>query len=219
MSDTDSFINEVSEEVRQDQLYGYLRKYGWIAGVLVLVLVGGTALNEARRASNEASAEKFGDDVITAMLNNDSSARVASLASIDAPSTQSEVILAFLKSGEEAQESASYEAATAELEKIKANPEAAQVYQDLAAFKAALLLGEDVASADRKSAFEAIIVPGGAFRLLAEEQVALIEVEMGEKDAAIARLTAIYEDAEVTTSLRQRVGQWQLALGVKTEAS
>lgn len=219
MSDTDSFINEVSEEVRQDQLFGYLRKYGWIAGVLVLVLVGGTALNEARRASNEASAEKFGDDVITAMLNNDSSARVASLASIDAPSTQSEVILAFLKSGEEAQESASYEAATAELEKIKANPEAAQVYQDLAAFKAALLLGEDVASADRKSAFEAIIVPGGAFRLLAEEQVALIEVEMGEKDAAIARLTAIYEDAEVTTSLRQRVGQWQLALGVKTEAS
>lgn len=219
MSDTDSFIDEVSEEVRQDRLFGYLRKYGWIAGVFILVLVGGTAVIEARRASNEAAAEKFGDSVITAMLNNESATRVTELAAVEAPSTQSEVILAFLKSGEEAQDSASYGKAIAELEAIKNNPEASQVYIDLAGFKAALLLGADVDAGERKSAFEALIVPGGAFRLLAEEQVALIEVEMGERDAAISRLNAISEDAEITGSLRQRVEQWKVTLGVQTEAT
>lgn len=216
MSDTDSFIDEVSEEVRQDRLFGYLRKYGWIAGVFVLILVGGTAFNEARLASAEASAEQFGDDVIAAMLNNDSATRVTELAEIDAPSPQANVILAFLQSGEEALGTDGSDAAIAALEAIKATPEAAQVYHDLAGFKAALLLGADVPAGDRKAAFEALIVPGNAFRLLAEEQVALIEVEMDDKDAAIARLNAISEDAELTSNLRQRVEQWKLVLGVET---
>ena len=38
MSDTDSFIDEVSEEVRRDKLFGYIRKYGWIAITSVLLL-------------------------------------------------------------------------------------------------------------------------------------------------------------------------------------
>jgi len=31
MSDTDSFINEVTEEVRRDRLYGMFRRWGWFA--------------------------------------------------------------------------------------------------------------------------------------------------------------------------------------------
>ncbi|AML52317.1 hypothetical protein [Falsihalocynthiibacter arcticus] len=216
MSDTDSFIDEVSEEVRQDRLFGYMRKYGWVAGALVLLLVGGTAVNEARRASAQASAESFGDEVITAMLNNESAARVTELAVIQAPSPQANVILAFLQSGEETLGSEGSDAAIAALDVIKASPESAQVYRDLAGFKAALLLGAGVPAADRKAAFAALIVPGSAFRLLAEEQVALIEVEMDDKDAAIARLNSISQDAELTSSLRQRVEQWKLVLGVKT---
>jgi len=49
MSDTDSFIDEVTEEVRRDQLYGYLRKYGWIAAVVILAIVCGAAWNEYRK--------------------------------------------------------------------------------------------------------------------------------------------------------------------------
>ena len=36
MSETDSFIDEVNEEVRRDRLYGALRRYGWIAILAVL---------------------------------------------------------------------------------------------------------------------------------------------------------------------------------------
>ena len=34
MSETDSFLQEVSEELRRDKLYRNMRKYGWI-GVLL----------------------------------------------------------------------------------------------------------------------------------------------------------------------------------------
>ena len=32
MHDSDSFISEVSEEVRRDRLYAALRRYGWLIG-------------------------------------------------------------------------------------------------------------------------------------------------------------------------------------------
>ena len=38
MSDTDSFIEEVTEEVRRDRLYKFLRKYAWV-GILAVVTI------------------------------------------------------------------------------------------------------------------------------------------------------------------------------------
>ncbi|WP_380052915.1 hypothetical protein ACFE33_10120 [Falsihalocynthiibacter sp. SS001] len=219
MSDTDSFIDEVNEEVRQDRLFGYLRKYGWIGGLLVVALVGGTAVVETQRASKIAAAEDFGDQIITALMNDATADRVSALSEIEAPSQQSDVVLSFLRSGELVEEGDTAAQAVAELEAIEQNPEAAQIYKELAAFKAALLLPQSTDASERKAAFEALIVAGGTFRLLAEEQVALIEAEMGDTDAAIARLNAISQDAELTVSLRQRVNQWKLALGAETEAS
>ena len=46
MSETDSFIEEVSEEVRKDRLFAIMRKYGWIALLAVLLMVSGTAYRE-----------------------------------------------------------------------------------------------------------------------------------------------------------------------------
>ena len=43
MSDVDSFIDEVSEEVRRERLYIALRRYGWIGVLAVLLLVGGAS--------------------------------------------------------------------------------------------------------------------------------------------------------------------------------
>jgi fermentation-respiration switch protein FrsA (DUF1100 family) len=41
VSDTDSFIDEVTEEVRRDRLFGLMKRYGWIAALAVLLIVGG----------------------------------------------------------------------------------------------------------------------------------------------------------------------------------
>ena len=44
MSNPDSFIDEVTEEVRRDRLFAIFRKYGWIGAVLVALIVGGVVL-------------------------------------------------------------------------------------------------------------------------------------------------------------------------------
>ena len=46
VSDTDSFIEEVSEEVRRDRLFKIFKKYAWVAVLVVVLLVGGAAFNE-----------------------------------------------------------------------------------------------------------------------------------------------------------------------------
>ena len=56
MSDTDSFIDEVTEEVRRDRLFGLMKRYGWIAALAVLLIVGGAAWNEWRKAQDRAAA-------------------------------------------------------------------------------------------------------------------------------------------------------------------
>ena len=40
MSNPDSFIDEVTEEVRRDKLFALFRKWGWVGVLLVVVIVG-----------------------------------------------------------------------------------------------------------------------------------------------------------------------------------
>ena len=66
MSNPESFIDEVTEEVRRDKLFAAFRKYGWIGGLLVAVVVGGTAWTEWRKSTEAAAAQAFGDAILTA---------------------------------------------------------------------------------------------------------------------------------------------------------
>jgi hypothetical protein len=66
MSNTDSFIDEVTEEVRRDRLFGYFRRYGWIPAVVIVALVGGTAYNEWSKAQVAQVAQARGDALLDA---------------------------------------------------------------------------------------------------------------------------------------------------------
>ena len=71
MSETDSFIEEVTEEVRRDRLFGLMRRYGWIAVLAVLLIVGGAAYREYSRAAEQAAARALGDALLAALDNED----------------------------------------------------------------------------------------------------------------------------------------------------
>ena len=211
MSDSDSFISEVSEEVRKDQLFGYIKRFGWIAVLLILLLVGGAAYNEYTKAQNDAAAQATGDALVAALNEDDLEARAQKLAEID-PAGPAAAVTGLLTAA--AQEQAGDSAAAyATLTALAANPQVPQTYRDVAVFKSALIVTDETDPAARRQTLEQLAVPGQPFRLLAQEQLALLDVAAGQTEAAIATLRAISEDAEVTRGLRDRAQSLIVALG------
>jgi len=212
MSDTDSFIEEVTEEVRRDRLFLLFKRYGWIAAALIVVIVAGASFNEYRKAQERAAAELLGDDIIAALAANDAQGRAEALSGIQAQSPGGSAMLQFLTAATQA-ESGETGNAVDELAEIARSGDLPEIYRQIATFKALTLQSETLPVADRRLQFEALAQPGAPLRLLAQEQLALIDIAEGDTKAAIDRLQAILEDAETTTDLQQRASQVIVALG------
>ena len=212
MSDTDSFINEVTEEVRRDQLFGYLRRYGWIAVAVIVLVVGGAAFNEYRKSQERAKAQALGDAMLVALNNDEASDRAAALAQVNAETPEGVAVLALLQAGAFA-DSGDTDAAIAALAQVESASDAPLIYRQIATFRSLLLQSDTLDAATRRAQFETLAVPGVPFRLLAEEQLALIDIEAGDVDGAIARLRPMLDDAEASAGLQRRALQAIVALG------
>ncbi|MGX9350120.1 DUF2659 family protein [Shimia sp. W99] len=213
MSDTDSFIEEVTEEVRRDRLFAMIRRYGWIAVVVIVLIVGAAAWNEWNKAQARAAAEATGDALLAAIEANDDAARIAALKEADIASPQAQIIADFLLATHQITDGDSAGAA-ATLDGIaSAGGDVPEIYRQIAAFKAILARGSDMPMADRRIALEAMAAPGMPLALLAQEQLAMADIEEGKSDEAISRLNAIIADANVSAGLRQRASQLIVSLG------
>lgn len=217
MSDTDSFIEEVSEEVRRDRLFQLMKRYGWIAVVVIVVLVGGAAFNEWRKAQNRSQAEALGDSIMTALLKETTEERRSALDGVTAAGGASAVV-ELLKSTVDLEAGAS-DQAIADLQSVATDPEMPKIYSQLAELKLVMMSSETLTPQERIARLEPLTVPGDPYRLLAEEQIAIAEIADGQTDAAIQRLQALLADGEVTTGLRRRVSQLIVAMGGELDAA
>ncbi|HBM58222.1 MAG TPA: hypothetical protein DD444_03435 [Citreicella sp.] len=218
MSNSDSFIDEVTEEVRRDRLFTAMRRYGWIGVVAVVALVGGAAWREYDAAQDRARAQDFGSALSTALAAEAPAARAEAVQQVTAPDAAAAALRDLLAAAE-LSAAGDEAAAAALLEQTAANGDLAEIYRDIAAFKAVSGAGDALTPEDRRLRLEAMAVPGKPLRLLAEEQLALLDIEAGETEAAISRLQAIQNDAETTAGLRQRASQLIVALGGTPETA
>ncbi|MBU0643632.1 MAG: tetratricopeptide repeat protein [Alphaproteobacteria bacterium] len=216
MSQTDSFIDEVTEEVRRDKFYAFLRKYGWIGILAVCVLVGGAAWNEYAKAQARTQAEAMGDALTSALEGADATARAQALAEIGGEGDV-RVITAMLRAGE-LHAAGDAKGAIAALAPFTADAMLDPVYRDLAVLKTAMIGAGDIPAEERVSQLAGIAAPGAPYRLLAEEQIAAAQVEMGQVEAAIDGYRAISQDGEASNALRRRALQMIVALGADPAA-
>ena len=212
MSETDSFIEEVSEEVRKDRLFALMRKYGWIAVLAVLLVVSGTAYREYSITQRILEAEKTGDAILAAMELETNSQRAEAIGKIESEEQNTKIILHFLQAAELSSASAPQQAA-ALLQSIEDLTKIGKEYSDLAEFKKLLLEKTGLSDEQRLLDLTAIANSASAYRLLAEEQIALIELGSGQIKEALNRLSRVLEDASISDGLRQRASQLKIVLG------
>ncbi|WP_103255665.1 hypothetical protein [Tabrizicola aquatica] len=209
MSNPDSFIEEVTEEVRRDRLFGLFRKYGWIGVLVVVAIVAGAAWNEWSKSRAEARAEAFGDALIDALDQGTPDERRAALEAISVDGQQGAILQLILASDPQADRAATLAA----LERLAADATLPASYRDLAVLRRVTVAGAEMPLADRRTALQGIATPGRPYRTLAEEQLAYLLIEEGQRDAAIAALQALMQDQKSSGALRARAGQVITALG------
>ena len=218
MSDTDSFIEEVTEEVRRDRLYGLLRRYGWIAALVVVLIVGGAAWSEYRKAQIRAQAQGLGDQILAALTGETPTSRLAGLETINSDTPGAAAVVSFIAAAE-AQQAGETERAVALLDAVAVNGDLPLIYTQIAAFKSLVLQADTMDAGTRRQQLEALAQPGAPLALLAQEQIALQDVADGNRDAAIERYQSILQDAAVSADLQQRALQVIVALGGTPEVA
>ena len=210
MSNNESFIQEVSEEVRRDRLYRILKKWGWIGIAVIVALVGGASFNEWNKDSKMNSARNLGDRVLSAVANKDPiELKDIEISNISQDMFIKNLLSAILLSDNK------LDASKMALEEIRDIPGISKTYRELNTFKLGLLVLKEgnLTDDERLSVFEGLVEPGSPFRLLAKEQQALILIEQGKLELAIKALTEISVDSETTASLKRRVTQLRISLG------
>ncbi|MEO0677287.1 MAG: hypothetical protein AAFZ02_07000 [Pseudomonadota bacterium] len=209
MSNTDGFIAEVEEELRRDKFTALLRRYGWIAALAIIALVGGTGFNEYRKATATAEAEARGDAISAALEAPTSGARAEALAAEGG-------ILESFMAASEFQAAGDDAAAAAVLAELAAQPELSPLYRDLAQVKR-LAIDTEIDANERALILSALSAPGAPYRTVAQELAALDQVAAGEQDAAITAFQALLQDADASDVQKRRVAEILVALGAEPE--
>jgi hypothetical protein len=216
VSNSDSFIDEVTEDLRRDRLFGLMRRYGWIAVIAILVLVGGAAWNEWQKVQRQAAAETAGTSLLAALRQPDAGARAAAISALEVRGGEAAAVL--LIEAASLVEAGDAAAADARLRTVADDPAHPRVWRDLAALKRVMIAGSALAAADRAAVLDALAAPGAPFRILALEQRALALVAAGDRDGAITVLEDLMVDQESSPEVRVRSAQILVALGAAGEA-
>ena len=211
LSNPESFIDEVNEELKRERLFGLMKRYGWIAVVLVLLVVGGAAWNEWNKARQTATAQAFGDAVLAALNESDAGSRAGALnalaeeqAGSGREGNERAGIVRLLMAAERLQAD-DHDGALSALEAVAGNAALPDSYRQLADLKRAIIAGPGMAIDERRALLEPLARAGQAFRPLALEQLALLHVEAGDNATALERFRTLLDEPDLSSGLRQRV--------------
>ena len=206
MSD-DSFIREVDEELRQDQLKSLWDKYGRYAiGVAVLIVLA-TAGYRGWEYYSDSRAASSGDRYLAALDKSDAGnadEAIAELEELAGAGSGQYPALARMRIGAELAGKGDKEGAIAQFDAIADDSGFDETLRNVARLRAGYL-AVDVESFDQvKQRLEPLAAAGGQYRSLAREALGLSALKAGELQAAHDWFSQISNDAGATQNVRRR---------------
>lgn len=212
MSETDSFLDEVSEEVKKDRLLAWLNKNSIYIGALLVFIIGGAAVNEYMKHAARSAAEANGDKMVAALEAEETADSVKALDALQDDASDSAPLLLFqLAAAHEVD--GDTEAAIETLRKVIVNKSGSDAYKDTARLKIAMLGAGIIPQDERLSILQQLSVPGHPLRSLALEQTGLAMLEDGNTDEALKSFALVLADPNVLPGARQRATQMITILG------
>ncbi len=214
MADTDSFIHEVTEEVRQDRMFGLWKRYGpYILGGVFLIVAGAAAwqwrVNEQRSMAQEA-----GGALAAASQLEDAAARADAFAMAGTEFAGSAHLAKFGEAAAAA-DAGDVDRAQEIYAQISADAAQPKRWSALADLKSAALTLDAGETDKALAALEPLAVEGEPYRLLAIELQGIAHALSGDVDAAQKAFETVLNDPGATPPLQGRAAEFLRSIGVE----
>ncbi len=199
MSETDSFIQEVSEEVRKDRMFRLWKKYGpfGVSAVVAVVAVS-AGLNWMKHREIQQARETGGAFLASDIASIED--QQVLIGSVDGPAA----VIARLRLAAATAVAGDAQAAAALYREVADEPGLGAAYADLARLQAVRVGVAAMDPAQAIAELDPLTVEGAPYRVLALELRAMVRLNAGDVEAAHADLTAIIGDPLATRESSQR---------------
>ncbi|WP_086994346.1 tetratricopeptide repeat protein [Rhizobium sullae] len=203
----DSFIREVNEELRSDQMKGAWRRFGrYVIAVAVLIVVGTTG-KVAFDYWDDNRSSGTGDQFLAAMKladENKSDEALAALATLEKEGHGAYPVLARMRAASVQAQNGDNTAAIAAFEAIGKDQSVPEAVRDAAKMRAGWLLIENGTYEQVSAAVEEMAIPANAFRHSAREALGLAAYKAGNMAQARQWYQAIADDAASPRNIANR---------------
>ncbi|MDI1295558.1 MAG: tetratricopeptide repeat protein [bacterium] len=213
---SEAFMREVDEAVRQDQFVTFWQRYGRALVVVVIValaLFGGWLYwQHHSKTQSEAVSEEMDKVLATAVGGGTPDAKqIDTLANASQPGYRASALL--LKAGMAARKGDT-KSAVAGYSAMAADTSLDQPYRDLALIRQTALEFEALKPQQVVDRLKPLAVEGNAWFGSAGELVAIAYMKMGKADLAGPLFAAMAKDENVPQSIRSRARQMAGLLGI-----
>jgi hypothetical protein len=199
VSETDSFIQEVTEEVRQDRMFRLWKKYGpYGIGAVVAIVAVSAGLNWMKHREIQKARETGG-----AFLSSDITVvddQEVLLGSVDGPAEP----LARMRLAAAKAESGDAEGAAALYREVAGEAGLGRAYADLARLQAVRVTSATIDPAVAESELQPLVAEDAPYRILALELRAMVRLNAGDTEGAHADLNEIIGNPQATRESTER---------------
>jgi hypothetical protein len=205
-------FDEIDEELREERMHEFLKKYAGLLFAAALLVIGGVAGWKywgwyQERQDMDAAALYLAAASKTEGAGIVGPNRIVATAAFDAMAARAPEgyrVLALLRAAALRADAGDVDGASALWDQVAADSSADPLLRDLASLTWCLYHADKGDPALLEGRLKPLVAPGNAWRSLAREQLALLELRQGHTEAAKTALKKLVEDTTAPNGVRGR---------------